>query len=72
MWGSIPSLAQWVKDLVLLWFWCRPAATAPIQPLALEPSYATGVASKKKKAKKKKEVTRKQPSELGKILYTCY
>ena len=21
--GSIPGLAQWVKDLVLLW-WCRP------------------------------------------------
>ena len=48
--GLIPSLAQWVKDpvlplscgvdcrcssdLVLLWLWCRPAAVAPIQPLA--------------------------------------
>ena len=21
--GSIPGLAQWVKDLVLLWLWCR-------------------------------------------------
>ena len=35
--GSIPGLAQWVKDLVLLWLWCRPAAVALIQPLAWEP-----------------------------------
>ena len=21
--GLIPGLAQWVKDLVLLWLWCR-------------------------------------------------
>ena len=32
--GSTPGLAQWVKDLVLLWLWCRPAAVALIQPLA--------------------------------------
>ena len=31
--GSIPGLAQWVKNLALLWLWRRPAATAPIQPL---------------------------------------
>ena len=30
--GWIPGLAQWVKDVVLLWLW--PAATAPIRPLA--------------------------------------
>jgi len=24
--GSIPGLDQWVKDLVLLWLWCRQAA----------------------------------------------
>ena len=28
-------------DLALLWLWCRPAATAPIRPLAWEPPYAT-------------------------------
>ena len=28
--SSIPGIAQWVKDLVLLWLWCRPAAAAPI------------------------------------------
>ena len=40
--GLIPGLAQWVKDLVLLWLWCRPAATTLIRPLAWEPPYATG------------------------------
>ena len=39
--GLIPGLAQWVKDLALLWLWCRPAAAAPIQPPAWEPPYAT-------------------------------
>ena len=28
--GSTPSLAQWVKDPVLLWLWCRQAASALI------------------------------------------
>ena len=32
--GSIPGLTQGVKNLVLLCLWCRPAAAAPIQPLA--------------------------------------
>ena len=36
-------------DLALLW----PVATAPIQPLAWEPSYATGAALEKAKKKKK-------------------
>ena len=26
--GSIPALAQWVKDPVLLWLWCRLADVA--------------------------------------------
>ena len=34
--GSIPGLAQWVKDLALLWLWCRLAATALIGRLAWE------------------------------------
>jgi len=34
--GSIPGLAQWVKDL-----WCRPAAAALIGPLAWELLYAS-------------------------------
>ena len=35
------------SDLVLLWLWHRPAAVAPIQPLAWEPPYAAGVALKR-------------------------
>ena len=31
---SIPGLAQWVRNLALLWLWNRPAAVAPIWPLA--------------------------------------
>jgi len=65
--GSISGLAQCVKDLgvamscgvgcrcgsvpELLWPWCRPAAVAPIPPLAWEPPYAVGVALKRKKKK---------------------
>ena len=54
--GLIPGLTQWVGtpalavscgvgcglDPELLWLWRRPAATAPIRPLAWEPPYATG------------------------------
>ena len=59
----IPGLAQWVKDLellgavvyvvdvgsdlVLLWLWHRPTATAPIRPLIWEPPYAAGTALKR-------------------------
>jgi len=32
------------SDPALLWLWCRPVATAPIQPLAWEPPYAAGAA----------------------------
>ena len=62
--GLIPGLVRWIKgsgvavscgvglrhssDPVLLWLWCRPAATAPIRPLAWEPPYAAGVALKDK------------------------
>ena len=46
------------SDLVLLWLWRRPVATAPIQPLAWEPPYAAGAAQEiatTTKDKKKKE-----------------
>ena len=49
--GSIPGVAQWIKDPVLLWLWYRPVATAPIGPLAWEPPYAKGVALKRQKIK---------------------
>ena len=37
------------SDPMLLWLWCKPAATAPIQPLAWEPPNAMGVAPRKGK-----------------------
>ena len=43
------------SDLVLLWLWCRPAAAAPVQPLALELPYAEGVALEKEKRGKLKK-----------------
>ena len=45
----MPGLAQWVKDLALLWLWCRLAAVAPIRPLAWELPSATNAALKRKK-----------------------
>ena len=45
--GLIPGLAQWVEDPTFLWLWHRPAAEAPIHPLAWELPYATGVALKR-------------------------
>ena len=46
-------LELWVShrhgsDPVLLWLWYRPAAVAPIRPLAWEPPSAAGVAERKK------------------------
>ena len=53
------------SDLVLLWWWLRPADVAPIQPLVWEPPYAAGAAQeiaiattttkKRQKTKKKKK-----------------
>ena len=37
----------------MLWLWRRPAATAPIRPLAWEPPYAVGAALEKAKRPKK-------------------
>ena len=41
------------SDLVLLWLWHRLVATALIRPLAWELPYASGVALKRQKDKKK-------------------
>ena len=41
-------------DPALLWLWHRPAAAAPIGPLAWEPPYAASVALKRQKKKKKR------------------
>ena len=47
-------------DLALLWLWHRPAATAPIRPLAWEPPYAMGAALKIQKRQKKKKNPKSQ------------
>jgi len=52
--GWIPGLAQWVKDLALLWLWCRLAAAAPIQPRAWELPCSAGAGLKREKKKERK------------------
>ena len=49
------------SDLVLLWLWCRPAATVLIRPLSITPQV---LALKRKKEKKKKK-------RLNKIGWVC-
>ena len=44
------------SDPELLWLWHRPATVAPIQPLAWELPYATGVALKTKKKERKESI----------------
>ena len=44
------------SDPELLWLWCRPAAIAPIRPLAWEPPHASGAAQEMAKRLKKKEI----------------
>ena len=39
--------------------WCRPAATAPIRPLAWETPYAMGTALKRQKNKRQKNKEKK-------------
>ena len=51
--GLIPGLAQWVKDLALLWLWCRLATVTPIRPLARETPYAMGVTLKQEEEQQK-------------------
>ena len=58
--GSIPGLAQWVKDLAWLWLWCNLVAVAPIRSLAWEPPYATGEALNSKKQNETKQNSKTQ------------
>ena len=51
--GSIPGLTQWVKGSGAA---VAVVAAAPIRPLAWEPPYAVGVAQKRKKKKKNKQL----------------
>ena len=60
------------SDPMLLWLWCRLAATAPIRPLAWEPPYAEGVALKRQKTKqnKTKQNKTKKKNPKRKQLYS--
>ena len=47
--------------------WCRPAATALMQPLAWEPPYAVGVALKSKNQTNKHVPNFSTSSQVGKV-----
>ena len=58
--GSIPGPTRCVKDLALLWLWRRPAAVAPIWPLAQELPYAADATPPKKIEKRKMNIYTKE------------
>ena len=62
------------SDLVLLWLWCRPAAVAPIRPLAWEPPCAAGAALKRQTERRKKEIAGLLESvrKLSVMEWLCY
>ena len=64
--GSIPDLAQRVKDPA--WLWCRLAAIAPIGPLAWAPPYVAGAALKRQKTKQKKKKEKNSEHEYYIVL----
>ena len=47
------------SDPTMLWLWRRPAAAAPIGPLAWEPPYAMGIALEKAKRQEDKKKKKK-------------
>ena len=59
--GCTPS-----SDPALLWLWHRPAAMAPIQPLAWEPPYAEREAQEM--AKRPKKIKNKKSEDLNRHL----
>ena len=85
--GLIPGPTQRVKDLAcgvgrgrgsdppLLWLWCRPAAVAPIRPLAWELPYAPPVALKKNKNLNQKlsnsSLSTLIPSSFQQLMSSC-
>ena len=53
-------------DPMLLWLWYKLAAIAPIQPLAWELSYSTGMVLNRQKEKKRKKKKKKRKKEKEK------
>ena len=47
-------------DPVLLWLWCKAAATAPIRPLAWELPYAAEAALEKAKRQQQQQQQKKE------------
>ena len=83
---STPGLTQWVKDLsllscgvgcrhgsdlVLLWLWLLPTATALIWLLSWELPFAAGATLKRPKKRKKKFSTNICPYVCLYIIYMC-
>ena len=64
--GSIPHLAQWVKDPVLLWLWCRLVATAQIWT----PSLRTSICRGEWPYKRQKDKINKKIKNVSKIFMT--
>ena len=69
--SSILGLTQWVKDLVLLWLWCRPAATAPIRPQPGNFHMPTCSPKKTNKQTNKKSKKESRNSSVKKIEENC-
>ena len=51
------------SDPALRWLWHKPAAAAPIQPIAWELQYAVGAALKRQKRKKEKQKGEREKEE---------
>ena len=56
----------------LLWLWRRPAATAPIRPIAWEPPYAAKADKRKSKKTKKKKRYKKKGTSSRYAMYLVF